>query len=111
MLEEIDMPWDWPAEVNYLEAKAFCNWKAAVSGRRIRLPTEDEFEVLRDEVHGDHPYWNRAPGNLNMEYYMSSTPVTAFPETAGGFHDVVGNVWQHTETPIDAFKGFRVHRM
>merc|ERR1712113_689579 len=23
----IPMPWSWPAEVNYLEAKAFCNWK------------------------------------------------------------------------------------
>jgi len=22
-----DMPWDWPAEVNFHEAKAFCNWK------------------------------------------------------------------------------------
>jgi len=22
----IEMPWDWPAEVNYHEAKAYCNW-------------------------------------------------------------------------------------
>ena len=29
MLEEIDMPWNWPADLNYLEAKAFCNWKSA----------------------------------------------------------------------------------
>jgi len=26
MLEEIKMPWDWPVDVNFLEAKAFCNW-------------------------------------------------------------------------------------
>jgi hypothetical protein len=25
MLEVIDMPWNWPADLNYLEAKAFCN--------------------------------------------------------------------------------------
>jgi len=24
MTEEVEMPWDWPVEVNYHEAKAFC---------------------------------------------------------------------------------------
>lgn len=24
---EIEMPWNWPVDVNYLEAKAYCNWK------------------------------------------------------------------------------------
>ena len=45
---EIAMPWDWPVEVNYLEAKAFCNWKAKQTGLPIRLPTEDEWYRLRD---------------------------------------------------------------
>lgn len=36
---EIPMPWDWPAEVNNLEARAFCNWKSNKTGRNIRLPT------------------------------------------------------------------------
>ena len=27
----------------------------------------------------------------------------------GGFGDLVGNVWQHTETPISGFPGFAVH--
>lgn len=111
MLRIMDMPWDWPVETNYLEAKAFCNWKSAKTGKSIRLPMEDEYHVLRDHVEGDHPYWERAPGNINMEYYCSSTPVTAFPPTPQGFYDVIGNVWQHTETPIDAFRGFRVHRI
>jgi 5-histidylcysteine sulfoxide synthase len=93
MLEEMEMPWDWPVETNYLEAKAFCNWKSAKTGMAVRLPMEDEYEVLRSEVDGDHPYWNRAPGNLNLEYYCSSTPVTAFPPSPNGFYDVVGNVW------------------
>jgi len=109
MLEVIDMPWDWPVEVNNLEAKAFCNWKASKTGRPIRLPQEDEYWVLRQHVEGDHPHWARSPGNLGLEYYCSSTPVTAYPPTKTGFYDVIGNVWQHTETPIDAFKGFRVH--
>jgi len=27
IFSEIEMPWNWPVDVNYLEAKAFCNWK------------------------------------------------------------------------------------
>jgi hypothetical protein len=28
MAAEVPMPWDWPVEVNCLEARAFCRWKA-----------------------------------------------------------------------------------
>lgn len=43
MFDLIDMPWDWPVEVNYLEAKAFCKWK----GPGYRLPIEAEHHVMR----------------------------------------------------------------
>jgi 5-histidylcysteine sulfoxide synthase/putative 4-mercaptohistidine N1-methyltranferase len=108
MLEIIDMPWDWPVEVNYLEAKAFCNWKSAASGEPIRLPTEEEWRRIRDisEI-PDQPYWKQAPGNINLEHYASSCPVGLF--RFGELYDVIGNVWQWTETPIYAFNGFEVH--
>ena len=48
MAQIIDMPWDWPVEVNYLEAKAFCNWLARKTGKPLRLPTEAEWYRLRD---------------------------------------------------------------
>ncbi len=108
MLEEIRMPWDWPAEVNYLEAKAFCNWKAEKTGKSIRLPTEAEWQCLRALVDTDQPWWDEAPGNINLEHYMSSCPVNEFA-FAGGFYDIIGNAWQWTETPIDGFTGFQVH--
>jgi len=108
MAKIIEMPWNWPVEVNYLEAKAFCNWKAAVSGRPIRLPSEDEWYRLRD-LHDipDQPYWRVAPGNINLEHWASSCPVDRF--AFGEFFDVIGNVWQWTETPISGFEGFEVH--
>jgi len=108
MAREIAMPWDWPVEVNYLEAKAFCNWKARQSGLPIRLPTEDEWYRLRD-LHQipDQPYWEQAPGNINLEHWASSCPVNHF--AFGEFFDLVGNVWQWTETPITGFNGFEVH--
>jgi 5-histidylcysteine sulfoxide synthase/putative 4-mercaptohistidine N1-methyltranferase len=107
MLELIDMPWDWPVEVNYLEAKAFCNWKSAY-GKPVRLPTEEEWYRIRDISNiPDQPYWDAAPGNINLEHYASSCPVTEF--RFGDLYDVVGNVWQWTETPIYGFSGFEVH--
>jgi len=165
MTEVIDMPWDWPVDVNNLEAKAFCNWKNAKyheanpgATASIRLPTEAEWHRLRDyalELSGtgltahedDVPFWAPAlstdellaqyqakkkgsgecalskanadaksaslpgptPGNINLEYFASSTPVDMFNFRNSGFYDVIGNVWQHSETPIAPFDGFKVH--
>ena len=108
MAQIIDMPWDWPVEVNYLEAKAFCNWLARKTGKPLRLPTEAEWYRLRD-LHDipDQPYWQKAPGNINLEHWASPCPVNRF--AFGEFFDVIGNVWQWTETPITGFDGFQVH--
>lgn len=108
MLEEIEMPWGWPVEVNYLEAKAFCNWKSELTGEHIRLPMESEWYKLRERVGPDQPYWSKAPGNINLESFMSPCPVTHH-EFKDGFYDLIGNVWQWTETAIDGFDGFQVH--
>lgn len=109
MLKIVDMPWSWPVETNYLEAKAFCNWKAAKTGKPIRLPTEEEWYRLLDYVDlPDAPEWGKAPGNINLEGSASSVPVDTHV-FKHGFHDVVGNVWQHTETPIRGLPGFEIH--
>lgn len=108
MTEEVAMPWDWPAEVNYHEAKAFCNWKKAETGTPVRLPTEDEWYRLYDMAALDEvPRANPANANLHLDHYASSCPVTEFRH--GELYDVVGNVWQWTETPIYPFDGFAVH--
>lgn len=108
--EEIPMPWNWPVEVNYLEAKAFCNWKSEKTGKIFRLPTEAEWYRLADYVGlKDQPTWDAAPGNINLEHYASPCPVNKFQFAE--FYDVIGNVWQWTETPIHGFPGFKVHLM
>ncbi|BHH84742.1 5-histidylcysteine sulfoxide synthase [Desulforhopalus sp. 52FAK] len=105
---EIEMPWSWPVETNYLEAKAFCNWLAKKKNRAIRLPSEAEWYRLHD-LHNipDQPYWEKAPGNINLEHYCSPCPVNTFEFDK--FYDLIGNVWQWTETPISGFEGFEVH--
>ena len=107
MAEIIDLPWNWPVEVNQLEAKAFCNWLTATAGRPLRLPSEDEWHRLRDSCNIPDQPWDKAPGNINLEQWSSSCPVDRF--RFGDFFDVIGNVWQWTETPIYPFHGFRIH--
>ena len=113
MTEEVVMPWDWPAEVNYHEAKAFCNWKKSTTGLSVRLPSEDEWYRLYDFAHVDNAAnlsnvdSKKINANLHLDYFASSCPVNKFAQ--GEFYDIVGNVWQWTETPIYPFEGFDVH--
>ncbi len=108
MLEEIDMPWDWPVEVNYLEAKAFCNWLGEKQGKQIRLPSEAEWYRLYDSfVQQDESGRIASEANIALTQFASSAPVTQSRQ--GELFDVVGNVWQWTETAIDGLDGFRVH--
>jgi 5-histidylcysteine sulfoxide synthase/putative 4-mercaptohistidine N1-methyltranferase len=107
MTEEIPMPWDWPVEVNFHEAKAFCNWKAAQTGLSVRLPSEDEWYRLYDVSGVGEVGAQPAAANLHLDHWASSCPVNTFRH--GELYDVVGNVWQWTETPIYPFEGFEVH--
>ena len=103
MLEEVAMPWDWPVETNFHEAKAFCQWKSRISGQAVRLPSEDEWQALCEYAGG-----NAQPAaNLQLDHYASPCPVNQFAH--GPFFDVIGNVWQWCETPIYPFEGFDVH--
>ncbi|MEA3433320.1 MAG: 5-histidylcysteine sulfoxide synthase [Campylobacterota bacterium] len=108
---EIDLPLNWPVEVNYLEAEAFCRWLSEKEDTTITLPTEDEYIRLRDEVKVPaYLEWiaeGKAPANINLEGFASSVPVDTYEQ--GGFYDVVGNVWQWSRTPIYPFEGFKVH--
>lgn len=108
MTEEVDMPWSWPVEVNYHEAKAFCNWLAAQTGKPVRLPTEHEWYSLYEHAGlSDDKVANGNHANLFLDHGASSCPVNQFAH--GELYDVVGNVWQWTETPIFPFDGFKVH--
>jgi 5-histidylcysteine sulfoxide synthase/putative 4-mercaptohistidine N1-methyltranferase len=108
MLEEMAMPWNWPVEVNCHEAHAFCAWKAARDGAKVRLPSEAEWHRMA-EFAGvtEVPEATAAAANLHLDHAASSCPVDRFPH--GPLFDVVGNVWQWTATPIHPYEGFQVH--
>lgn len=72
MTEEIPMPWDWPAEVNYHEAKAFCNWKKSETGMAVRLPTEDEWYRLYATAGLSDVCDQAAHANLHLDHGASA---------------------------------------
>lgn len=105
------MAWDWPVEVNNLEARAFCSWKNKNQNNEekyYRLPTEDEYYAMRKSYEKDQTNWKyQEAGNINLEYWASASPVDMFK--FGEMYDIIGNVWQHTITPIYPLEDFKVH--
>ncbi len=104
----IEMPPDWPVEVNYLEAMAYCRYRGEREGTPYRLMGEAEWMRLRDHCNlDDVPQLDASAFNLNLEHFASPSPVNRF--TCKGIGDVMGNVWQWTQSPIEGFEGFAPH--
>ena len=104
----IDMPEDWPVDVNALEAEAFCRYKSKKEGVEYKLPSEAEYRVIYNHAKlEDVPKLHESRANINFYHYASSCPVNEFG--FNGIYDVIGNVWQWSRTPIRGFKGFEVH--
>ena len=110
MTQEVSMPLSWPVEVNYHEAKAYCNWQSEQTGKQVRMPTEHEWVSIYEYAGlSDESVANSNNANLHLDHFASTCPVNQFAH--GDLYDVVGNVWQWTETPIFPFDGFKVHSL
>ena len=105
----IKLPLNWPVDVNHLEAQAFCAWKSQQTNSNITLPSEALWHAIKEFSQApDEKDWGEvAPFNINLEHFTSSCPVNTFQ--SNGFYDVLGNVWQWTNTTIDGFEGFEIH--
>ncbi|MDF1882889.1 5-histidylcysteine sulfoxide synthase [Sulfurimonas sp. SAG-AH-194-C21] len=104
----IDMPQDWPVDVNALEAEAFCRYKSQKDGITYLLPSEAEYRAIYEQAGlKDIPVFHESRANLDFYHFASSCPVNEF--NFNGIYDVVGNVWQWSRTPMRAFEGFKVH--
>lgn len=99
LLEIVPLPLNFPVEINQLEAHAFCQWLSEKTQRPFRLPTEAEWYALQQHTHAKG-------GNRGLKHAGSCA---VNQEEHGEFFDVIGNVWQWTQTPIMGFEGFEVH--
>ena len=104
----IDMPLNWPVDVNALEAEAFCRYKSKKDAKTYSLPSEAEYRAIYEYAGlEDILDLDEKKANQNFAHYSSSCPVDEF--NFNGIYDVVGNVWQWSRTPIFGFDGFEVH--
>lgn len=124
---ELPMQWDWPAIVNYYEARAYCAWLTGQQDSQIpyRLLREAEHLAIRDAEMAAAVDWT--PGNNNclaLDPVMQAgkrraynhnlrfgaeSPVAAMPANSHGIHDSFGNVWQWCEDPFHPLPGFEIH--
>jgi 5-histidylcysteine sulfoxide synthase len=104
---EIDMPWDWPVECNHYEAEAFCNWKGAQLGKKVRLLTYPEWYLLRQRA-------KRGDYNINLKDTAGPCPVDRHGEPLGSaepIYDITGNAWQHSVSALSVLKEFHTHHL
>jgi 5-histidylcysteine sulfoxide synthase len=121
----LPMQWDWPAQVNFHEAQAFCRWKNEKDGNKDKefyhLTTEPMHQLMRDDHEKsantqsddileikDRMSHEKAK-NLNFSY-MSMSPVNAMKPNEKGFHDVFGNAWEWCEDKFNPLPGFKIHK-
>lgn len=103
MFDELDMPLDWPVEVNALEAEAYCNWK----GENIRLLSEPEFNRVANMNTRPDPVtedW----ANLNLKF-GSPCPVGYLNDPHSEVNDLYGNVWDWLRNDFEPLPGFEPH--
>jgi formylglycine-generating enzyme required for sulfatase activity len=105
--------------VSWFDAVAFAEWLAQQDNKRIRLPTEAEWEyscragtntpfhfgdtISTEQANydGNYTYGRGTKGKLRQK----TTPVGSFPANAWGLFDMHGNVWEWCQDWIGDYPG------
>ncbi|MEO8083914.1 MAG: SUMF1/EgtB/PvdO family nonheme iron enzyme [Ardenticatenales bacterium] len=92
--------------VTWYEARAYCAWLAAQTGRPFRLPTDAELEAAGRGPDGrDYPWggpFDALRLNCVFSHIMATTPVGVYPDgdSRDGITDLAGNVETWTSTLV-----------
>jgi formylglycine-generating enzyme required for sulfatase activity len=107
LTSEVNMPVRY---VNIDDIKAFTAWRSERDKTTYRLPTEEEFEYAarNGEENDIYPWGDQwEDGKANVKRDLTLAPVGASTGSANkwGVLDLVGNVWEWTESKAVAYKG------
>lgn len=97
--------------VDYQDARRYAEWAG------LRLPTEEEFEYAVRGTDGRAfpwgPEWKKGMASTKEDVRSSSAlEVGSFADGASeqGVHDLVGNVWEWTQSPYNPYPGWKAKR-
>ena len=94
--------------LNWQMAKAYCRWRSQQEGidprKGYRLPTEYEWEAATRGATGYLYPWGAEPDpkrcHCDQDKTTGSVPIKQFPPGRFGIYDMLGNVWEWTESPF-----------
>ncbi|HAW49373.1 TPA: hypothetical protein DCX16_00245 [bacterium] len=86
--------------VSWHDARAYCEWKSKVTGVKVRLPKEEEWELAGRGILGRRWPWgnefDHKKCNTNESRVGDTTSVRRYEEGKSpyGCYDMAGNVWE-----------------
>ena len=124
MFDIVPMQWAWPVTINFHECDAFAKWKGMMTGKNIRVITELEHNLIRDE----HVLMNFKGKQIPVDPVvfsadelmktantnaMASSPssVDFYLPNTKGFYDIYGNSWEWCNDYFSGLNGFEVNRL
>ena len=103
MFDEIDLPLDFPVEVNHHEANAYCRYLSQKLGDKYQLMSESQWQFLQQKSVDNI-------NNYNLNFKFISPHCVGSLETSKNdqnIYDLRGNVWEWLGdifTPLSSFK-------
>ncbi|MEA5462406.1 5-histidylcysteine sulfoxide synthase [Leptothoe sp. PORK10 BA2] len=108
MFDEMVLPGQYPVEVNYHEAVAYCRWYNEGTGRHTRLMGEAEWHraVCGESPHPQPVEDYNLDGQFGSPHAVGARPTA---QTAMGIYDLRGNTWEWLRDHLTALPGYQPH--